>query len=128
LPKHVYVRRHAVEILVADDEADIRLLLRLNLEGEGYRVEEAPGGRQALDLCTQRTYDAVVIDQMMDDLMGMEVARLLRERGYTAPLILFSAFVAPDVKAEAETLDVRTVTKPDLPALLVELKRLEAPG
>jgi CheY-like chemotaxis protein len=102
--------------------------MRLNLEGEGHRVEQASSGQEALDLCAVRTYDAVVIDHMMDDLMGMEVARLLRERGYQAPLILFSAFVAPDMKAAAQELGVSTITKPDLPALLAELKRLKAPG
>ena len=52
-------------ILIAEDDADIRNLLRLYLESEGYTVLEAPDGRTALDLALSRTPDAAILDVMM---------------------------------------------------------------
>lgn len=52
-------------ILVVDDEARIRRLLRMYLEREGYAVEEAKDGEEALDLSLARDYDLIVLDLMM---------------------------------------------------------------
>lgn len=52
-------------ILIAEDDRDIRDLLRLYLEGEGYRVLEAENGAQALILAREQTPDMAILDVMM---------------------------------------------------------------
>lgn len=58
----------AYTILVADDEAEIRELLRLYLEKDGYRVIEAEDGRRALNLLEKEEVDMALLDIMMPEL------------------------------------------------------------
>jgi CheY-like chemotaxis protein len=109
-----------MHVLVVDDSADIRFMLRVLLEGAGMEVEEAPSGREALArlLGPEGPVDAVVLDQRMPDMTGVEVARALREHGVATPLVLFSAYLHPTLHAEAQALGVTTVGKTDLFALV----------
>ena len=77
-------------ILIAEDDADIRNLLRLYLESEGYTVLEAPDGRTALDLALSRAPDAAILDVMMPGMDGYELTRALR-RTSDIPLLILSA-------------------------------------
>ena len=77
-------------ILIAEDDADIRNLLRLYLESEGFTVLEAPDGRTALDLALTRTPDAAILDVMMPRMNGYELTRALR-RTSDIPLLILSA-------------------------------------
>ncbi|HJX27893.1 MAG TPA: response regulator, partial [Thermoanaerobaculia bacterium] len=69
-------------VLVVDDEAAIRDSLRMILEYEGYRVDEAGGGPQALAKVAERPPDAVVLDIKMPEMDGLELLKAFRERGY----------------------------------------------
>jgi two-component system nitrogen regulation response regulator NtrX len=88
-------------VLVVDDEASIRDSLRMILEYEGYRVDEAAGGSQALSKLAERPPDAVVLDIKMPEMDGLELLRALRERGYDMPVLVISghADVATAVEA-----------------------------
>ena len=66
-------------ILIAEDDADIRGLLRLYLEGEGYRVLEADNGARALELAREETPDMAILDVMMPQMNGFELTRALRK-------------------------------------------------
>jgi DNA-binding response OmpR family regulator len=77
-------------ILVADDETEIRSLLGKYLEREGYAVDTASGGRQALALVSSRPYDLVILDIMMPDIDGFEVCRQIRNAG-NIPVLILSA-------------------------------------
>ena len=80
-------------ILIADDDDDLRLLLRLMLSREGFEVIEAANGTEAL----ARAYDShptlVLLDVMMPDIDGFEVCRQLRsdERTQRLPIVFVSA-------------------------------------
>lgn len=76
------------DILVIDDEAQIRRLLRLTLEPEGYALREAATGRAGLDELVGRAPDAVVLDMGLPDLPGLEVLRQLREWSRVPVLVL----------------------------------------
>ena len=77
-------------ILIAEDDADIRRLLRLYLEGEGFRVLEADNGASALALARERTPDMAILDVMMPEMNGFELTRALR-RYSDVPILILSA-------------------------------------
>jgi two-component system phosphate regulon response regulator PhoB len=60
-------------VLVVDDEADIREVVRLNLELDGHDVLEAAGGSQALEMARQELPDLIVLDVMMPGVDGWGV-------------------------------------------------------
>lgn len=69
------------KILIVDDHADIRRLLRMTLEFEDYEIEEAPDGESALAAATARRPDLVLLDVMMPGALdGLALCRQLRER------------------------------------------------
>ncbi|MCS4485476.1 response regulator [Staphylococcus americanisciuri] len=78
------------EILVVDDEHRIRKLLRLFLEREGYEVAEASDGREAFELATKYDYACILLDLMLPEMDGLEVAMRLRETKDT-PIIMLTA-------------------------------------
>ena len=77
-------------ILVVDDEAAIRESLRMVLEFEGYRVEEAGNGLEALQKVRERPPHAILLDLRMPEMDGAETLRSLRERGYDMPVLVVS--------------------------------------
>lgn len=80
----------AYRILVADDEAEIRDVLRLYLEKEGYEVVEAADGTEALRLVKEETIDLALLDIMMPGIDGYRVLRNIREEN-NLPVIMISA-------------------------------------
>ena len=78
------------KILIADDEAEIRDLLHLYLEKDGYDVLEAEDGAQALSLLQTEDVDLVILDIMMPGIDGYRVLRNIRENN-NVPVIMLSA-------------------------------------
>ncbi len=77
-------------ILVVDDEAMVRSVLRRLLALRGHEVLEAASGAEALDLVSERPFDLVITDQGMPGMSGREFAGELRRRGASLPVILLS--------------------------------------
>jgi two-component system nitrogen regulation response regulator NtrX len=77
-------------VLVVDDEAAIRESLRMILDYEGYRVDEAGSGAEALARAAESPPDAVLLDVKMAEMDGLEVLRAFRERGYDMPELMVS--------------------------------------
>ena len=80
----------AYTILVADDEKEIRDLLRLYLENEQYHIVEAEDGQQALDVFHQNHVDLCLLDIMMPKMDGYHVLQELR-RESNVPVMILSA-------------------------------------
>lgn len=78
-------------VLVVDDEPDLRLLLRINLEVQGHRVSQAGDGAVALTAVAAEAPDVVVLDVMMPVLDGWGVLERLRAGGADLPVIVVSA-------------------------------------
>lgn len=80
-------------VLVIDDEADIRELLRYNLEQEGYAVEAVADGEQALDSLKKGKVDLVLLDLMLPGLPGLELCKQLKRQVEleAIPIIMISA-------------------------------------
>ncbi|SDF76644.1 response regulator [Desulfovibrio legallii] len=81
------------QILVVEDEADIRELLRFNLEREGFGVLEAADGPQALELARRHIPALVLLDVMLPGIDGFEVCRRLGAQAETAhiPILMLTA-------------------------------------
>ena len=88
-------------VLVVDDEAAIRDSLHMILEYEGYRVDEASNGSQALTKVAERAPDAVILDIKMPEMDGMELLKALRERGYEMPILMISGHADVQTAVEA---------------------------
>ncbi|NOG69773.1 phosphate regulon transcriptional regulator PhoB [Roseicella sp. DB1501] len=80
-------------ILVVEDEVPLLTLLRYNLEKQGFRVEEAADGQEALLRIAEARPDLVLLDWMLPQLSGLEVCRQIRRRPATRdlPIIMVTA-------------------------------------
>jgi len=77
-------------ILIVDDEPDIRAILRYNLEKEGFAITEAIDGDDALDKLS-KDLDLAILDIMMPGKDGYDLCRKIREQGNTLPIIFLTA-------------------------------------
>jgi len=77
-------------ILIVDDEPDIRAILRYNLEKEGFSITEAVDGNDALDKLS-KDLDLAILDIMMPGKDGYDVCRKIREQGNTLPIVFLTA-------------------------------------
>ena len=119
-------------VLIVDDEPDMRLLVRGYLARAGLHVvEEAVDGLDALrvvdELNPPPVPTVVVLDNMMPTMTGLQVAELIRQRTPHQHIVLFSAYLNPEVETEAARLGVSAcLAKTDiaqLPGLIATLAR-----
>ncbi len=80
----------AQRILVIDDETGIREAIRMTLEYEGYKIDEARSGQEGLDKAGKTPYDAILLDIKMPILDGIEVLENLREQKINTPVVMVS--------------------------------------
>jgi CheY-like chemotaxis protein len=111
-------------ILVADDDPVIVRLLQVNFKLDGYDVETAAHGEEALTKAVELKPSLILLDVMMPGLDGWEVARRLKEDGQTRgiPVFFLSARAQEEDRRRGLELGVAEyVTKPFDPGELVEL-------
>src|SRR5512132_1619330 len=77
-------------VLVIDDETSIREAIKMTLEYEGYRIDEARSGQEGLDKASRTDYDAILLDIKMPVLDGIEVLENLKEQKITSPVVMVS--------------------------------------
>lgn len=77
-------------VLVVDDETAIREAIRMTLEYEGYRVDEARSGQEGVDKATKVPYDAILLDIKMPVLDGIEVLENLKQQRVASPVVMVS--------------------------------------
>jgi two-component system response regulator MprA len=118
-----------VKILVVDDERAVRESLRRALELEGYEIELAEDGRQALERLAGENGDepdAVILDVLMPGVDGLEVCRTLRSQGSRLPILMLTA--RTQIEDRVEGLDAGAddyLTKPfALEELLARVRAL----
>ena len=92
---------NAPDILVVDDEPQVRQVVASYLEGEGFTVRAAANGAEALAEIAKKRPDLIVLDLMLPEVDGLTVLRRLRSSGDSVPVIvtsrpsLFSPSAAP---------------------------------
>jgi two-component system OmpR family response regulator len=92
----------AATILIVDDDASLRLLCRINLELEGYRVLEAPTVAAAEETLAGGGVDLVLLDVHIGADDGIALMRSLRRRKHTASVVLFTGSAQLDAATRAE--------------------------
>jgi OmpR-family two-component system manganese-sensing response regulator len=80
-----------MNILLVDDEAELREPLRHILSQEGYSIETADNGSLGLELAQAKTYDLLILDWMLPHYSGIEICQKLREQGNHTPVLILTA-------------------------------------
>lgn len=101
-----------MKVLVVDDEQDVRLLLRLQLEQHGHEVTgEAADGGEALEQCRREVPDAVILDLLMPGMSGFEAIPRLRGEFPDVAVIAYTAVAGDFVRNEMARLRIPLVLK-----------------
>jgi two-component system, OmpR family, alkaline phosphatase synthesis response regulator PhoP len=110
------------KILIADDEPDILEIIQYNLQNEGYEVQTAKNGNEAIEQAKRFTPDLIILDIMMPGKNGIEVCNILRmQPAFNDTLIIFLTALS-DEGTEVKGLETGAddfITKPVSPKVLV---------
>ena len=91
---------HRPSVMIVDDDAEMRALLRDALERDGFDVREDSGGH-LVPLLERRAPDAIVLDKEMAGVNGLDLLSYIRRRHPGLPVIVVTAFGGTEVEAEA---------------------------
>ena len=118
----------SASILIVEDEADLAVLLRYNLEAEGFRVATAASGDEAVERIRDGVPDLILLDWMLPGLSGIELCRRWRAREETArtPIIMITARGEEEerVRGLATGADDYVVKPFSIPELLARINAL----
>ncbi|MBR1622997.1 MAG: response regulator transcription factor [Pseudobutyrivibrio sp.] len=119
-----------MKILLAEDTLDLNNVVTQMLELQGFDVDSALDGKQALDLALSNGYDGIILDIMMPKLDGLQVLREIRRRNIVTPVLMLTAKAEVDDRVEG--LDAGAddyLTKPfAMKELLARVKALTRRG
>lgn len=116
-------------VLVADDAALMRMILRDILGSEGYAVSEAVNGRDAVERYSKIRPDVVILDITMPELDGLDATREILRRDPAARVIIVSAQLHSDVREQALAAGAADfIAKPFLPQRLLSSVRANVAG
>ena len=118
-----------MKVLLIEDEADIVCFVKKGLEAESFVVDTASDGEEGARLALSNPYDVVVLDIYLPKLNGIGVAKKIRERKKSLPIIVLT--VEPDVETKVEMLALCDdyVTKPfSLKELIARLRAITRRG
>jgi two-component system KDP operon response regulator KdpE len=114
---------NAGRILVADDEPQIRRVMRTTLSGQGYEVDDARNGDDAVEKLRARKYDLVLLDVNMPGMGGLEACRVIRSSSDVAIIMLTVRNTDADKIAALDAGADDYVTKPfSMPELLARIR------
>ena len=115
-----------MRLLVCDDDPSVGEFLTSVLGHDGWTVVCVSSGPDCVAAVADGGFDVIVLDQRMPAMSGIEAARLIRETGDTTPIVLFSAYLTPELRPAVAELDLREVSKIDSSALIRILYAFEA--
>jgi DNA-binding NtrC family response regulator len=101
-------------ILIVDDDADVRLVLRRMLEPDGYEVAEAAHGREALEAVLEKPFDLVITDLIMPEKEGIETIQAIHHRYPAIKIIAISGAYGTDYLRIAKHLGAHEVMQKPL--------------
>ena len=96
-----------IDLLLVDDDDELREDMSRYLGRHGYNVSECPDGEQALCFADQRAFDVIVLDMMMPGLSGLDVLKKLKQRGAEAEVVMLTGQGSIETAVEAMKLGAR---------------------
>jgi DNA-binding NtrC family response regulator len=113
-------------ILVVDDEEALRIVLSAELEGEGYQVNNAADGQEAINILKRQEFDLILLDIKMPNVDGFEVLKFVKERLPKTKVIMLTGFADLKNAIESKKLGAEDfISKPyDLVDLLTTVERV----
>jgi DNA-binding response OmpR family regulator len=109
-------------ILIADDEPNLRLLYKSELESEGFDVLLATNGREAISVAASEKPDLVVLDIRMPGMDGVEVLQRILDHNRTMPVILNSAYSSYKENFMTWAADAYVVKSSDVTELIAKIR------
>lgn len=107
-------------LLIVDDEEDVRIVIKDALAELNIQFDEASDGEEALQLISKKNYDAILSDINMPRMNGIELLRLVRNKGYSTPFVILTAHGDKNLAVQALRLGAFDfIDKPWDPADLV---------
>jgi len=112
------------KLLLVEDEDTLAIGLEYNLQDEGYIVERAKDGKQAIDLIKNNKYDLIILDIMLPYFDGFEIAKIVRRDSPQMPILILTARTSNEDKVRGLELGADDyLTKPfNLKELLLRIK------
>ena len=89
-----------MNILLVEDEARVADFIRRGLSAEGWAVDHAADGEDALEHAALNTYDVILLDLMLPGIQGQDVCRKLRARKSKTPILMLTALDSPEEKVD----------------------------
>lgn len=111
--------------LVVDDEEDIRTWLKIELELDGWEVRVAASGNEGIGAFGDFSPDMLVLDYMMPDITGTQVAEVIRKQGFTGPILMFTGFMGPEIKKRTDDLELIPISKVDTQSLFHQISTIK---
>lgn len=105
------------KILIVDDEACIRELLRKALSREGYEVVSVPSAEQSLELIFEEPFDLLLLDVRLSGESGLSVLKKVREYQKEVPIVIYSGALTPELEKEAREAGANEVLSKDMDVL-----------
>jgi DNA-binding NtrC family response regulator len=93
-------------VLVLDDDIGVCTVLSRILQDQQYDVYTSQSVASAAETLAQRSFDAYLLDYRLPDGTGLQVAKMVRQQGSNAPVVLISGYGTTDIAAEAGALDI----------------------
>ncbi len=110
------------KILIIDDEAPIRNVLKIHLTNASYEVMDCPTGKEGIDLALSDEFDLVLCDLKLTDMSGLDIIRSLRTNKKTMPILAISGFINNEIIDEVNAIEnVKYLGKPFLKEELLQL-------
>jgi CheY-like chemotaxis protein len=111
-------------VLIVDDEQGFRDLLKTRFTNAGWIVLEAATMADAFPICRQLPPDVLVLDHSMPGLTGIEAGRILVRDGFRSPIVLFSAYLTPELREDCRVLGLHPVDKINFEELILTCTEL----
>ena len=119
----------SIRVVIADDEPDVRMLLRIQLELEGFEIAgEAIDGKSAIEACRDTEPDVVILDLLMPGLNGFEAIPTLRRQHPNVAIVAYTAVAGEFVRKEMARLRIPLLLKSgNVAPLATKIRELAGP-
>jgi DNA-binding response OmpR family regulator len=113
-----------VNLLVCDDDETACRFVSSVFTEQGWAVETVLSGEACIAKLDEFAADMILLDQVMPGMTGVDAARVIRAKGFEGPIILFSAYLGPDLEPAIAALELEAISKFDMDAAIARIEEL----